>query len=100
MSGETHTRTCTYCHVKLPEYSGVGRPTSYCGEPCRRGAELEIRRVNLRVDRLENELSHVRTHGEQSALAVIGGAEDAMTRIGAELDRQRARLAELLAGEA
>jgi hypothetical protein len=41
------------CDVVLSWSSGAGRPRSYCGVPCRRQAENELRRARRLVARLE-----------------------------------------------
>jgi sugar-specific transcriptional regulator TrmB len=41
----------------LPDRSvSVGRPPSYCSAPCRRLAEYEIRRLDRRLGRYEDQL--------------------------------------------
>lgn len=96
MNGET-ARCCAICRVDLPEYAGTGRPARYCSTACRRSAEFEVRRINSLLEKLEAELSACMTWGNQSAAAMVCGAEVAMQRLTAEIDRQQARLALLLA---
>lgn len=48
--------TCLKCRAPLPVRSGTGRPAVYCGETCRRLAEYEIRRLDRRLGRYEDEL--------------------------------------------
>ncbi|MGE0583467.1 MAG: hypothetical protein AB7P31_15195 [Steroidobacteraceae bacterium] len=54
MSGETCS--CATCGTPLDPREGPGRPATYCGEPCRRLAEFQIRSLVRRIDRAALEL--------------------------------------------
>jgi hypothetical protein len=47
---------CASCGTALEERSGPGRRATYCGEPCRRMAEFQIRGLVRRIDRAEIEV--------------------------------------------
>jgi hypothetical protein len=85
---------CPRCGRIIPTRSGAGRPTIYCSVGCRRAAEYEIRCVNGRLAALESRLIALRLISEPT------GWEDDPALLQAEIEVQRARLAELLdAGE-
>jgi hypothetical protein len=44
---------CPSCGAAVEKRDGPGRPTVYCGEPCRRLAAFQIRTIVRRVDRAE-----------------------------------------------
>lgn len=46
--------TCRVCGT-ITKPKPRGRPQTYCGEACRRIAEFEIRRIQARLARLEDE---------------------------------------------
>jgi hypothetical protein len=48
--------TCASCGGPLEQHSGPGRPSTYCGEGCRRIAEFRIRALTRRIDRTEVEI--------------------------------------------
>ncbi len=79
---------CRICGGPLP-VGTTGRPRTYCGTPCRRSAELEIRRLDRRLGDLEERLAELRI----STLHVFG---DDPKRLQAEIKRVRARLLVLL----
>jgi hypothetical protein len=82
-------KKCPICGGKLPESAGPGRPRKFCSPACSRAAELEIRRVNARLERLEDRLSECRA----SEVASF----DSPKLLEAEIARQHAHLLELLA---
>jgi hypothetical protein len=45
---------CPSCGAAVEKGDGPGRPTVYCGKPCRRLAEFQIRTIVRRVDRAES----------------------------------------------
>ena len=81
-------RICPACGEIIPESAGPGRPRKYCSAACSRSAELEIRRVNALLEHLENRLSECRA----SEILTLDSPE----LLQSEIDRQRARLLELL----
>ena len=54
---------CLKCSSPLEPRAGAGRPAIYCGEPCRRLAEYEIRRLDRRIAGYEQELRGLRYDG-------------------------------------
>lgn len=49
-------RACLKCGATLAPAEGPGRPSTYCGEACRRLAEFELRRLDRRLAKYEAEL--------------------------------------------
>lgn len=49
-------RTCPSCGSGLEPHSGPGRPSAYCGQTCRRLAEIRIRALTRRIDKAEVEI--------------------------------------------
>ena len=45
---------CLICRRPIPKAAGAGRPSSYCSTTCRREAEFTIRRLQRRLERMEN----------------------------------------------
>lgn len=82
--------SCKKCGAPIAQSEVAGRPKTYCGHACRRAAELEVRRIDARLGRLEGELMQTRLNGYLS-LTKPGEIE-------AEIERQESRLRELLAG--
>jgi hypothetical protein len=80
---------CPRCSRAIPASEGAGRPATYCSPGCRRAAEYEIRRINDRLDHLEQRFSALRFTIHRT------GWEDDPALLEAEIARQRARLAEL-----
>ncbi|MFN2488797.1 MAG: hypothetical protein ABR529_03470 [Actinomycetota bacterium] len=44
---------CVKCGREL-ERAATGRPKRYCGTPCRRAAEFELRRIQRQIEDLEH----------------------------------------------
>ena len=80
---------CKMCSRELAAATGAGRPPRYCSVACRRAAEFEIRRLDKRIDGLEDQISLVR----RSRMMVMGVDVDLVE---AEILRLRDRLLELL----
>ena len=62
----TEKQNCAKCGEPLPARAKTGRPAIYCSEGCRRSAELELRRLQRRLEALEvrgSELRHSRDDG-------------------------------------
>lgn len=76
---------CLVCRKPL-ERPEVGRPPSYCSTSCRRAAEYELRRLQRRLQALE----------DQAARARIVGADELAERVGHEIKRAELRLLQLL----
>jgi hypothetical protein len=83
----SETAGCLICKEPL-EQPTTGRPRVYCSTACRRAAELEIRRCNRRLERLEESASNLR---------LWGTATKQLPRVEAEIERAQARLLALLA---
>lgn len=52
--------TCIKCGKEIEDQATTGRPKDYCSTGCRRAAEHEVRRINLRLEKLEEQLSNNR----------------------------------------
>lgn len=52
--------TCVKCGSTIDGLATTGRPKAYCSTACRRSAELEVRRLNSRLEKLEVSLSNTR----------------------------------------
>ena len=83
-------KSCAKCKQPIKETKGVGRNKTYCSAGCRRAAELEIRRINERLVKLENVAQEFRLNN--SFISSINKEEDIL----AEIKRQEDRLKELL----
>ena len=88
--------TCPICTGKLPEGTGRCRSRTYCGDACRRSAELEIRRIDRRLGALADSISQLRRERSEGRGLVLE-LKAATTETG----RQQKRLLEVVsAGEA
>ena len=87
------TDRCIKCNGQLPEQAGQGRPSLYCSKACRKSAELEVRRLNEQLARLEEEAAHARMFGPSSTVWRPPEVYQA------ELDRIEARLRALHEGD-
>jgi hypothetical protein len=98
MTAATITR-CLICERPLTR-PVVGRPPRYCGVACRKAAELWLRRLQRRLQALEDRASDVRL---EIATAVSEGQEAHYQReldaLADEIELMQARLRELLAEE-
>lgn len=91
---------CAKCGAPLDKPSGAGRPRIYCSTACRRLAELAIRRLNRRLEHLEEIMSHARIS--------LGGAyaesecerHGRLQRVSAEIELTKTRLRALLSEDA
>jgi len=83
------SRVCLVCGAPL-EQPEVGRPPSYCGEPCRRAMAYELRRLDKQIDDLER---------YQRSLRLMGTEERQQQRIQGELEAMQARMRVLLNGD-
>lgn len=84
-------KNCAKCKQPIKETKSVGRNKTYCSIGCRRAAELEIRRINERLVKLENIAQDYRMG---SPMFCFESEEDILT----EIKRQEVRLVELLSG--
>jgi len=91
------SRACPVCGSIVPESTG-GRPARYCSPTCRRLAAYELRRVQARLVRLENQAEACRRDRSGLADAHFSSPEQRAADIQAELDRNTARLRELIEG--
>lgn len=80
---------CIKCNLSIKTDSNKGRNKSYCSAACRRAAELEIRRINDRLARLEGIAEDYRL--KLPVLSIYGKKEDVL----AEIEFQEARLKKL-----
>ena len=60
MNKDEPMENCLKCGKPLESSTGKGRPNTYCSTACRRTAEFEIRRINLRLIKLEEQASNAR----------------------------------------
>lgn len=94
------TKCCRKCRGPLPEGSEIGRPASYCSLGCRRAAEFELRRIQTRLQRLEDEEQRCRL--DRTGLSFLDGTTPAQhaADLAQEIERAEVRLRELLAAAA
>jgi hypothetical protein len=86
------TKPCPVCGCTVDPVVGRGRPKLFCSAPCRRLATAEVRRLDARIGRLEDELSQWRVTAEASRT----GWERDPGLLAAEVARLRSRLLALL----
>jgi predicted nucleic acid-binding Zn ribbon protein len=92
-------RTCRICGAPIEPRSKTGRPSVYCSVGCRRASEYELRRLQARLIRLEDEAERCRR--DRSGLAHMDGgtAAEHSADIEREILRAAQRLRELLASD-
>lgn len=78
---------CLKCGSPIPEHEGPGRPRKFCSDVCKRAAEMEMRRLDSRIAKLERDES---TYRIKNAIGWAKGAAE-------EIKRLEARLEQLLA---
>lgn len=85
---------CAKCGTDLPAREDAGRPKTFCGEACKRSAEMEIRRINNHLENLEKSISHIRLYGLSSTFCPTAARskEDAIATFSAEIEIHEARL--------
>jgi hypothetical protein len=88
--------TCKKCGTVLTGKAGAGRPAIYCSSGCRRAVELEVRRLQSHLIRLETEAEACRR--DRSGLMDVYGAstQERASDIAHEIQRAEARLRALL----
>ena len=86
-------KNCIKCKRTIQENTAKGRNKSYCSEACRRVAELEIRRINDRLNGLERIAESYRL--KIPVMDIYGKEEEVL----AEIELQEKRLRELLSDE-
>jgi len=80
---------CRTCQTPLPEVGvGPGRHPKFCSEACKRAREYELRRLDGRINRVEDRLTEVR-------VSKVPSLDDAAL-LEKELDRLKVRLLQLL----
>lgn len=57
--------TCAKCGSPMQRPEGAGRPPTYCSETCRRLIEYEIRRIDRRLAKYEDQLRE--EHADRNA---------------------------------
>lgn len=72
--------SCLKCRKPI-ENLKQGRPPKYCSNSCRRSAELEIRRINDHILKLEMNMSHARLHGRSSTVWLGPGVYETEIKI-------------------
>ena len=92
---------CRKCPNIIPETSGPGRPAIYCSLECKRSAELEIRRANTHLAKLEAVLSRMRVQHSSGGNEFFTGfgrpTQAVMEAIEKEIELGESRLRVLLA---
>lgn len=89
-------RTCIKCGASLPPSAPTGRPATYCSTACRRAAELEIRRLNRHIEKIEERMAHIRIHGRSSYACYLREPDAAIDALKCECERHESRLRLLL----
>lgn len=91
---------CAKCGAPLDKPSGAGRPRRFCSSGCKRAAEHEVRRLNRRLEHLEEIMSHARIAPEGDVYGESPAERDARPeRVRAEIDLTERRLRSLFATE-
>lgn len=62
---------CVKCNGPIEKQSGKGRRPRYCSVECRRAGELEIKRVNRRLQTLEDQHSDLKSQPAPSLFGEI-----------------------------
>ena len=88
--------TCAICGAGTKPKGKTGRPAAYCSVGCRRVSEYELRRVQARLIRLEDEAEACRR--DRTGLTACDGStpEERAADIVREIERAQIRLRELL----
>ncbi len=93
---EAESQKCAVCSKKFPTSS---KGKKYCSEGCRRIAEFEIRRINRRLERLEDR----RADEEMDVLAPVHyndmlgrSPEERLHTIETQIKAEKTRLAALV----
>jgi len=90
-------KVCRKYGAPLPEAAATGRPATYCSVACRRMAELEVKRINRRLEALEERLSERLLQGDTGLKDLAGrNHREQMAALKAEIARQEERLRALL----
>lgn len=84
-------KLCKVCGATIITQASTGRPATYCSTPCRRLAELEIRRINTRLAALESQAQRARDPRDTYGRLVDPA------HVAAEIERATDRLRALLA---
>lgn len=92
---------CLKCSAPLPPRFG-GRPADYCSTVCRRAAEFEVRRINRRLERLEEKRSGLRVDLAAGQYGPVARQHSTrrLAAVDQEIERAEARLRELLTAAA
>lgn len=81
---------CKICNQELTQPT-KGRNRTYCDSTCRRMAEFEVRRINRRLERLEDRLIN-----EQEPDPLIQPDEEKITFLEDAIRRQKQQLFDLI----
>ncbi len=96
------TTTCPKCGKSVVQKPGDGRPEVYCGIPCRRLAEYEIKRVQRAIVNAEDEQKEWRQRADLGMHDDLVGQPGLSARkadwYAGEVARLEARLRELVGG--
>jgi sugar-specific transcriptional regulator TrmB len=89
---------CLKCGGPLSQ-PPTGRPRSYCGPACRQAAAYEIKRLQRRLEALEERASRLRHERETGVKDWLGRTRaEALADVEAEIAAAEERLRALLAG--
>jgi hypothetical protein len=69
------------CRAAIKQPRGRGQPRRFCGRPCRRAAEFELRRIGTRLANLETYLSNLRVYGGEILAKQQPGVEQELARL-------------------
>lgn len=96
----TSDACCRKCG-RVVDQPSRGRPKRFCSAGCRRSSELEVRRLDQAIARLEGELEACRFAETDSLAALVDvfghNLEERQASISREIARYESRLRELLA---
>lgn len=85
---------CVKCGAELSA-PPTGRPPTYCSTGCRRATEYELRRLQRRLERLEEDLGWLRPL-RPDVFTIYGKAGPAVAQVTADIAEAEARMRELL----
>lgn len=80
-------KCCLYCGGPIPNRRHLGRPKVWCSVRCRRLAEYEVRRLNRRLEHLENEAAAARAYSRTWERKRIAFLEKQITECTTRLGR-------------
>jgi hypothetical protein len=82
---------CVQCGFPLEAHDGRGRPPRYCSHACRRLAEYELKRLAIRIGKLDDEL--IEMERRAAGLDYGGNLQSAQRRLEFAQGQRREMLA-------